>query len=88
MEAAPCGRMDEVGDGAGDWTKLIVATFNSRHAAQEPQRVGMPRPTQGLSGWRHLDKLASVHDANPVTRLGDDAKIVSDKNHAHAAISL
>ncbi len=88
MEAAPCGRMDEIGDGAGDWTKLIVATFNSRHATQEPQRVGMPGPAQDLSGRRHLDKLASVHDAYPVTRLGDDAEIVRDQNHAHAAITL
>ena len=88
MEAAPRGRLDEIGDRAGDWTKLVAATFNSRHAAQEPQRVGMPGLAQDLSGRRHLDELASVHDANPVTRLGDDAEIVRDQNHAHAAIAL
>ena len=43
---------------------------------------------QDLSGWRHLDELTSVHNAYPVTRLGDDAEIVSDQNHAHAAITL
>ena len=88
MEAAPRGRMDEVGDSAGDRTKFVVATFNSRHAAQKPQRVGMPGLAQEFSGWRHLDELASVHDANPVTRLGDDAEIVSDQNHAHRDLAV
>jgi len=48
----------------------------------------MPWSAQELSGRRHLGELAGVHDTYPVTRFGDDAQIMRDQNHAHAAIAL
>ena len=48
----------------------------------------MLRPAEEFLAAGHFDQFAGVHDADAVRHFGDDAEIVGDQQHAHAALAL
>ncbi len=74
------GRREEAGDGVEP--ALILPHAAARDAAQEPDRVRVPRIVEESPRRALLDELARVEDADAVAHLGDHAEVVGDEEDA------
>ena len=88
-ERAPRGedasghRVAGAGQEAGDGVQpvAVLALTAPRDAAQQPDRVRVPRVVEHLARVAFLDQLARVEDADPVAHLGDHRQVVADEQH-------
>ena len=62
--------------------------FAFRFGGQQVLGVGVLGSGKHFFGDVFLDDLAAGHDADPVGDFPDDAKIVGDEQHRHAALAL
>ncbi len=60
---------------------VVLALVAARDAAQQPDRVGVPRRVEDLPGRALLDQFPGVQDPDPVAHLRDDRQVVADEQH-------
>ena len=53
----------------------------ARPRRQQPARIGVERVREQRDGVLFLDQAATVHDADALAHVGDDAQVVADKQH-------
>ena len=84
VEAAPGRPLPRPRHGALDLLQPAPARLRPRDGAQQPLRVGMPRPAQQLLARALLDDLARIHDGDPVGDHVHHAEVVGDEEHRRA----
>jgi len=82
---------------AGNRRQRHAAPRDFGQGGEQRLRVGVTHPKGTSSGTRtgeeflavgDFDQFAGVHDADAVRHFGDDAEIVGNQQHAHAALAL
>ncbi len=73
---------------AGDGGQRLAALGGIRQGGEKHLRVGVQRTGEELLRRRLLDDLAGVHQRHLVRHLRDDAQVVRDQQHRHAALDL
>ncbi len=58
---------------------MILAPAAAREAAQQPDRIGMPRIVEHLPGGAFLDQGPGIEHADPVAHAGDDGEVMADE---------
>ena len=73
---------------AGDGGQAQAAPRDLGQRGEQRLRVGVARPREEVLATRHLDQFAGIHDADAMRHPGDDAEVVGDQQHGHAALAL
>src|SRR5215218_1222752 len=59
-----------------------------RRRADQADRVGVQGVLEQIVDGRFLDLAAGIHHHDAIGGLGDDAEVVGDEQHGHAAVAL
>ncbi len=79
MEAATRGQIGELWWLARDGGQPLDPSVQSRHRAEQCDRVGVSGRFEEFLGGPRLDDSARVHHRHSVTHPADDTEIMSDE---------
>ena len=85
VEAAPDRRIMSGGRPGMTCSRRASAARAGARRASSASRVRHPRLAQQRRGRRPLDDASGVHHRDLVGQPGDDAEVVADEDHRHAA---
>ena len=87
-ESAAFGQVLRIGDVAGDLQQARRLGPGHRDRVDESLGIGVPRRLEDLLRGAGLDRLARVHDDDPVRHEGDHAEVVGNQPHRHLQLVL
>ena len=83
----PGGQIGKLGHGAGDGLQpCALPRTKARAGAKQALRIGMSHAREHGIRRAAFDDGAAIHHHHALHILGDDAEIVRDQNHRHAAL--
>ena len=88
MKSAPRWQTVEARGLTWDGGQSVYSGFEFRHRLQQRSGVMMSGLIKDIAHRRGLHDLPGVHHRHAVTHIGDNAKIVCDKDEGHAQLAL
>ena len=79
--------MAQIGDDTGDRWQLTASPVDAWHRVEQGASIGVARMPKHVTHRAGFHDLSSVHDANAIGYLRNNAQIMGDEEHGHTEIA-